>query len=67
MTDRRTVLKAGLAGSIIPLGAVASAAAAAQPLKIHRAVYDRPVDLHRPGGDKDDACAAAAIAKVKLG
>ena len=40
MTDRRTVLKAGLAGSIIPLGAVASAAAAAQPLKIHRAVYD---------------------------
>ena len=40
MTDRRQVLKAGLASSVLPVGALASAARAAQPLKIHRAVFD---------------------------
>ncbi len=44
MTDRRTVLKAGLAGSVLPLGALAGSlplgARAAEPLQLHRAVYD---------------------------
>ena len=40
MTDRRQILKAGLAGSLLPLGALASAATAAEPLAVHRAVYD---------------------------
>ena len=40
MTDRRQILKAGLAGSVLPLGALASAARAAEPLRIHRAVFD---------------------------
>jgi hypothetical protein len=40
MTDRRTVLKAGLVGSILPLTALASAAPAAEPLRIHRAIFD---------------------------
>ena len=40
MTDRRQVLKAGLVGSVLPLGALATAASAAQPLQIHRAVFD---------------------------
>ena len=41
MTDRRQLLKAGLAGSVLPLGALVSAARAAEPLRIHRAIYDR--------------------------
>ena len=40
MTDRRQILKAGIAGSLLPLGALASAARAAEPLAVHRAVYD---------------------------
>jgi hypothetical protein len=40
MTDRRSVLKAGLAGSVLPLGALAATARAAEPLQLHRAVYD---------------------------
>ena len=40
MTDRRQILKAGFAGSLLPLGALGSAARAAEPLSIHRAVYD---------------------------
>lgn len=39
MADRRQVLKGALAGSLLPLGALASAASA-QPVAIHRAVYD---------------------------
>lgn len=41
MTTRRNVLTAGLVGSVLPLGALASAAEAGQPLAIYRAVYDR--------------------------
>jgi len=41
MTDRRQLLKAGLAGSVLPVPALASAARAAEPLKLHRAIYDR--------------------------
>ncbi len=40
MVDRRDLLKAGLVGGVLPLGALASAAHAALPLQIHRAVYD---------------------------
>jgi hypothetical protein len=40
MVDRRDVLKAGLVGGVLPLSALASAARAAEPLQIHRAVYD---------------------------
>jgi hypothetical protein len=40
MLDRRQVLGAGVIGSILPLGVLASAAEAAQPLGIYRAVYD---------------------------
>jgi len=41
MADRRQVLSAGLAGALLPVGALASAARAGQPPAIHRAVYDR--------------------------
>ena len=47
MTDRRQVLVAGLAGSLLPLGALASAARAAEPLSIHRAIYDRTLQAGR--------------------
>lgn len=47
MTDRRQILVAGLAGSLLPLGAVASAARAAQPLSVHRAIYDRTLEAGR--------------------
>ena len=40
MVDRRNLLKAGLVAGILPLGSLASAARAAEPLQIHRAVYD---------------------------
>ena len=41
MANRRQILTAGLIGSILPLGALASAAEAGQPMDIYRAVYDR--------------------------
>ena len=41
MASRRQVLTAGLIGSVLPLGALASAAEAARPVEIYRAVYDR--------------------------
>ena len=41
MADRRQVLTAGLAGALLPLGALASAAPAREPLAVYRAVYDR--------------------------
>ena len=41
MIDRRLILKTGVAGSVLPLGALASAARAAEPLAIYRAIYDR--------------------------
>jgi hypothetical protein len=47
MLDRREVLGAGVLGSILPLGALASAAEAGQPLAIHRAIYDRRFDSGR--------------------
>ena len=40
MMDRREVLGAGAVGVVLPLGALAGAARAAQPLEIYRAVYD---------------------------
>jgi len=47
MADRRQVLKAGLVGSVLPLGALAGAATAAEPLAIHRAIYDRRFEAGR--------------------
>ena len=41
MTDRRRVLVAGLAGSLLPLGALASAARAGEGVRPYRAIYDR--------------------------
>ena len=44
MTDRRQVLIAGLAGSLLPMAPLASAAGAAGPPSIHRAIYDRTLE-----------------------
>ena len=41
MASRRQILTAGLIGSVLPLGSLATAAQAAQPMEIYRAVYDR--------------------------
>jgi hypothetical protein len=41
MANRRDVLTAGLVGSILPLSSLASAAEAARPMQIYRAIYDR--------------------------
>ena len=40
MANRREILKAGLIGGVLPLGVLASAARAAEPLQVHRAVHD---------------------------
>jgi hypothetical protein len=56
MADRRQILKAGLVGSVLPLGALVSAAQAATPLAIYRAIYDRRLESGR-------AFAAAAQAR----
>lgn len=47
MPDRRQILKAGLAGSALPAAVFASAARAAGPLKVQRAVYDERFDEAR--------------------
>ena len=47
MANRRELIKAGLAASILPIDLIAREARAQAPLAIHRAIYDERFDAGR--------------------